>query len=445
MYTHPHIPNAVVWPAQSAIVTVKGASASTSGKVIKPSLPHEEPDNINDPVAWWGDSNALPDELDVEIEKNPTLSGAIEKKIDYLFAGGIEYGREKIVGTDKVWQYVEDPNYEALLSSVYTEQYLAQAIHDKVRYGSVFPEICFSTDKKTALFLTAQQANDCRWGIQSKAGTIDHAYINKNWQLGRQHSSPDTIKVPVIDPLLDTPELISTESALRYIYRTPFATSKTYYPSPRWYVAKTSGWLDVSNLIPKFKKALMELQMTIKYHIEVNEDWLRKKYKERYENATAEENQKILLEELKHFNEMYKGADNAGKNLMTVRWFNPQSNEYESMWTLKAFDAPTFSGEYLQDAEEATYHIQYSVGLDPTLLGSKKGSGMGAGSGSDKREAFNISMSTSQRHVSEILSPLYFIRNYNGYDPTIKLRMRTPFLQTLNQIKPDQRQNTQPQ
>ena len=92
--------------------------------------------------------------------------------------------------------------------------------------------------------------------------------------------------------------------------------------------------------------------------------------------------------------------------------------------------------------QEAQVDIRTSFGLDAALQGASK-SGMGAGSGSDKREAFNIRMATAQRHVAKILSPFIWAINYNGWKAPnggkVVLRINTPFLQTQNQVTPSKR------
>lgn len=436
-------PNGVIGIAylqsRNAIVSI-GSLAKTAGATT--TTPQEEADNPNDPLAPWGENNDFPDLLEDEIQKNTTLSGAIESKIDYLLAGGVEYGIESIVDGQKTWQYLDDPAYDTLLYSQQAEQYLAQSIHDYVKYRSIFPEIIFTADKSKAMFATAQKAMHGRWAIQSNLGSIDNAYLNANWRLGRRYDSADTIKVPVIDPLIDTPELIHTEKILKYIYRPPIATSQTYYPLVPWYSAKISGVLDLSNSIWIFKKTLLDRQMTPKFHLHLNQLWLLQKYGDRFRKATPEQMNKIFLDELKHLNEMMHGVENTGKNIATMTFFHDESQKWVNVWDIEAIKGETFSGEYIPDSEEADLHIHWAVGTDPTLQGQKKSQGQGAGSGSDKREAFNIDMSTNQRHVSVILSVFYFMRNYNGLNPKVKLRMKAPFLQTLNQVTPSERQTT---
>lgn len=441
-------------PANQAIVSLKGASklAGGTGKVQDQELPPSEAiqydQNKSTLIAWWGDNNDFPQKIDKEIELNPTLAGAIKKKIEYLYAGGIEYGTEAIVDNQRVWMPMITPEIDVIINSAQTN-YLGQAIFDYIRYGSVFPEFVFTLDKSNVYLLTEQSAFDSRWQKQNPAtGYIDFAYINKNWSLGRKEDAVDTITLPVIDPFIDTPDLIRTENIFRYLFRSRIPTSKNYYPLVDWWTAKTSGWLDVSNYIPRFKKSLMERQMTANKHMEVDMKWLAKKYEDRWEKADLEEKNNIFKEELQHMNDMMMGPDKAGGNFMTSKFWDPDIQQWVSAFTIHELKSSNTSGEYIQDSNEADAKIHYAVGLDMTMSNTKGGSGGGgAGSGSDKREAFNMEQSTNSIHVSVILAPVYWMLNYNGLNPNgnIKLRMRSPYLQTLNQVTPTKRDTTLPQ
>lgn len=444
-------------PSMKAIATLKGASSlktGSSGSKVEQELPPssavEFDANKSTLVAKWGDSNDFPEKIDKEIELNPTLAGAILKKIEYLYAGGVEYGKEQIVNNQRVWIPMITPEIEAVINSPQTQAYFGQSIFDYIRYGSIFPEMVFTIDKSKVAFTTAQEAMICRWQKQNEAtGFIDYCYINRNWNLGRTETSEDTITVPVIDPFIDTPDLIRTESKIfRYIFRSRTPTSKTYYPLVNWWTAKTSGWLDVSNYIPLFKKSLMERQMSANKHLEVDLKWLSKKYEDRWEKATLQQKNEIFMEELKHMNEMMTGPDKAGGSFMTTKFWDPDLPGWVSSFTIHDLKTGNTSGEYIEDSNEADAKIHYAVGLDMTMSNTKGGSGGGgAGSGSDKREAFNMEQSTNSIHASIILAPIYWMLNYNGLNPNndIKLRMRSPYLQTLNQVSPPKRETTLPQ
>lgn len=430
------------------LITLSGKTAlgvTSSGKteeVTPPSDAVEYDTNKSTKVALWGDNNDFPQKIDEEIEKNPTLAGALKKKIEYLYAGGIEFLQEQLINNELVYLPVVTPEIRAIRDSFYMKQYLAQSIYDYCRYGSVFPEMIFSLDKSKVAFITASPAFDSRWAKQSNNGYIEEAYINANWALGRNENSADTITNPVLDPFIHTIDFIKADtSKLKYIFRSRIATSKTYYPLVDWWSVKTSDWLDVSNYVPKFKKSLMLKKITADFHIEIDIRWLEVKYGELWSKASPEEKNQLFKDELKHFNEMRQGPNNAGGNIMTTKFTDPDSGKEISSWKINDLKSDGKSGEYIEDSNEADSKIHYAVGLDMTMSNTKSGSGMGSGSGSDKREAFGMEQSTKAIHEEVILAPIYFWLQYNGLNPDgdIKIRMKTPFIQTLNNVSPSQR------
>lgn len=436
---------------KKTIYSVSGAAkVSSSGKkgevFVTPSDAVELDQNKSTIIAFWGENNDFPQKIDEEIEKNPTLAGALLKKIEYLYAGGIEFVQEVIENNQISYTPVMTPELRMLKDSIYMKQYLSQAIFDYFRYGSIFPEIVFSIDKSKALFLTEQQAYHCRWQKQDPSdGIIKQAFINRNWALGRKETSPDTITVPVLDEFFQTIDEIKADTKnYKYIFRSYIPSSKTYYPLVNWWTVKISGWLDISNYIPTYKKSLMARSITADFHIEVDVKWLEKKYEEKWISATPEQKQAIFLEELRHFNEMRQGADKAGGNIMTSKFWDDTSQKEVSAWVIHDLKQANRSGEYIEDSNEADSKIHYAVGLDMTMSNTKSGSGMGSGSGSDKREAFNMAQSTQSLHEDIILAPIYWMMSYNGLNPNldIKIRMKAPLLQTLNQVAPAQRETT---
>ncbi|HMT30417.1 MAG TPA: hypothetical protein PKD91_14175, partial [Bacteroidia bacterium] len=81
-------------------------------------------------------------------------------------------------------------------------------------------------------------------------------------------------------------------------------------------------------------------------------------------------------------------------------------------------------------------------GVDPAIIGMTPGKGIGAGSGSDKRIAFNVYVSLCQADRDIILEPLNFIRDYNGWDPELEFRFKYPMITTLDKGKESKQQSS---
>ena len=109
------------------------------------------------------------------------------------------------------------------------------------------------------------------------------------------------------------------------------------------------------------------------------------------------------------------------KALVTYAFYSKAKQDYLTGWKINVIENKLENSAYLPDSQAANSEILFAIGVDPCLIGAGlPGGKMGAGSGSDKREAYwmlNADMGTD-RAVS--LSPLYFIRDFNHWDPTIQ-------------------------
>lgn len=436
-------------PNKELKVTVQGMSKSTAkADILTPSdAPIEKDYNASTKVAWWGDDNNFPAKLIAEWEKNPTLANALNVRIDRIIAGGIEWGREFITPDgEKVFKYEPDPEINNFLRSFQTKNYFIHAANDFVRFGNFFPEIIFTNDKSKVASINRQSAPDCRWAKQNPTtGFVDKCYINKNWALSRREDSTDTITNWTIDPYVDTIETIAAETnILKYIFKPQLPTHRTYYDLVTWWTAKTSGWLDHSNLIPIAKNAKIKRGHHLNKHIEINQLYLEAKYGEKWIKGTPDQKNTCIMAELKHFNEMFQGEEKTGGTLVTPIFYrNEDYSTPINAWEIHDLTTQDTSAEYLKSSEEADAKIHYAVGVDMTTTNTKSGGGR---NGSDKQEAFNIDMLTNFRYFEALVDVIYWALEYNGKNPNgdLIIRPKTPILQTQAALSPDKRKPTMP-
>jgi hypothetical protein len=436
---------------QHAVVTVSPKAFSPLGGTTKVK-PSETKENnrltLSSIVEYWGDNNKFPYEWESEIESNDTLFDAIEKEVDRLYAGGLEYGENVVDPTTGKPTFT--PYYDAGL-----DQWLKHPMHKIALQKSIFDyvkhrfpsvELLFSDDKTKVSGIHALDAAHVRYQKKDeKTGELLHAIYSRNWaDIVDLTDTTKYVKLPILDPEIDAADFIKTEKNIRKYFFKPLVPSyRGYYPFSPAYSAKNSNWLDISNLNAKTIVYMVKNQSSPKYHIEIDELYIANKYADRWKEATADGKNDIIKEELKHIDNMLHGAENTGKNVLTLKQINNILQKEYSYITITELKGSVFESGYMDLDRTAEKHIQRAVGIDPTLQGSTGSSGMGAGSGSDKREAYNIKMATNTRHIDCILAPFEWALQYNGTTgpngkPTV-LRMVTPYLQTLNNVTPDNR------
>lgn len=428
----------------NGIAYIKGPDGKLATKTYKPvsvATPKETQETTK--IAYWGDDNDFPQKWEEEIEKNTTLQGALERRIDETYAGGIEFGME----VNKTWVPYEGSHaaeIEAFLEDLRTMFWFEQSIRDYWIHR--LPATMILIDRASDYArLSAQQGGNIRWQLRNpKNGLIEYAYLSRYWADGDNETSPNTISLPVINPLFHSVEYIRAEKSGAYIFQTPIASSKAYYPNNPAYSAKLQGWLDVSNSVVTWKKHLLKKLTSKQYTFYVLQEYFEKKYGIKIGVTTDEEVNKALAQELEHINEMIAGEENAGGNIITLQWYEETANggkEKVRAWEIEELKGNSFSGEFNEDMSEADTHIAWAVGMDITTMGSKQSSGYTAGSGSDKKSSFNSRMSVGVRVATSILAPLYWVKAYNGWDPKVKFRIRIPYIADQNAITPSKRDN----
>lgn len=420
---------------------------SAASKVKTPSSPIVTPNASNSTgiIAKWGDDNLFPQTVIQEARKSTIIPSTLDWKARALYSGGITYGTVsyKDDGTE-VFTPAKMPAIEDFFRKSNVYRYGMEAAVDFYWFFNNFPELVLSNDRSQIVAITSQAAENCRWSLQNKStGLIEWCYINANWGENETETSPSTIKVPVIDPYYDpVTALRERKDGFKYIYPISYPTpGSNYYQLAHWNSIRESGWLDVASEIVKFKKYLMQNQMSIKYIIDIPEYWWQWKYPD-WQKYGFEKKNEIRKTEITEINKFLKGGERAGTSVITTSKFDVHLKLKYPGWEIKPIEDRVKDGAYIEDSQEASSHMLYALGVDATLIGTAPGKGLGAGSGSDKRVAFNIYISLCKIHQDIILEPLRFIRDYNGWDSSIEFRFRNSLITTLDKGKETQQQTS---
>jgi hypothetical protein len=410
-----------------SVVYLPGVSAVvTTDKPKYPTAPQQKVDGSGK-IVPWGDTNLFPQEVWALAEKT-TIPTLIKKMTEGLY-GRVIYGKEQIddAGNAKFVRQI-NPDIEAWMKRTNVKRYLLEAAHDLFAFGNFFPEIILSNDRKKITGITAQEAMYCRFERHNTNGISPNVYINANWDNGG--TEDDSLKVPVLDPYYDPVGNLMTASGFKFIYPSSFPSpGKSYYQVAAWDSVRKNGFLEIAAMIPSWKKTLMKQQISIKYHIEVPNEYWSAKYTD-WDAKSAAEKINTKQQELADLNSILTGEKNAGRSIMTASIFSTQGNERVG-WKIKQLDEKFADGKYIEDMQNAFDHLLFAIGIDGTLVGNSPGKGMGAGSGSDKRVAFETFIIMNQANEDLLLEPLNnVIAPYNGWD--VEFRIDRKIVTTLD-------------
>lgn len=403
-------------PAYNAVVTglpgrpaasTKHPAASPTEPVIKRELsPGDEK------IVFWGDDNAFPQRVAERYRKNMVIPETLDKKAALWLGGGVIATADEESET-----MVKDPQIRTFLRDITTQRYLRETAKGMAWYINGFPEFIISKDRSQIVQLHANETSYCRWGRMNEyTGAMDKVYLNANWPLATS-VDPGTLVIDAINPYAwDAVDLVKRGDAFKYIYPISYPSEgSSYYQLANHHSVISSGWLDVLEAIPQFKKFALKNQMSLKYHIEVPTEYWERVYGERWDGpGTNYDTQKGIRDEfLSDMASKLSDVENTQKSLLTDTWYDPDKNLQGVK--INVLKDPIADGKYNEDYSEGLASLFYTLGWDPTMSGfASKEMGSRSG-GSDKREAFWIFLTASTPYRQAILEPLQFVAKYNGW------------------------------
>ncbi len=391
---------------------------------------------------FWGDGDSYPKDVLDRCNVNTIIPSTILWKANQISSGDLRPGYMKVDETTSEEKFV--PVYDNSEINDFIERnnlllYCMESLRDLYWWNMAMADIGLDATRNKIVSIVAQEMSECRIGRQNeKTGLRDFIFMNANWP---SRDVNFISKQRAIDPYYDVVGQIRNGSDYRYMYPLNLSVpgKKTYQNAP-WHSIIDSKWLDVSEKIPKLKSKLMDNQMHIKYVIYVPTSWWKDKYKgwDSFDQKTREEKR---LDELTKFNNILTGIDNVGKTVMLNFNDSIQGREY-AKWEIKQLSEKIETNMYIEDSQEASSHILYALNVDGSLIGNSPGKQMGAGSGSDKRSAFNIFILSNRIYQRFILEPLNKIAAYNGWkfqSQPIIWQLKNEMMSTQDAQKPEKR------
>lgn len=357
-----------------------------------------------------------------EIRKNTIIGPTLKKQAEIAY-DEIIYGFDEDDGAGNVkFRRVIDPKVEAFFQRSHIHRYYLEALRNFYFFYFAVPRLIFTSDRSEVYSLTCYKTAHFRFAKPDESGYISNGFVCADWESILDTNSPYVESLPLIDIYAD-PEMYRDDSQFKYIYPLAYPTEdEIHYPLVDWNAARESGWLDVAQSIPKFKKALMKNQITLKNLIQVPSWWWEWKYPG-FSKMDEKKRKEVMDLEIDQFEKFFKGDENAGSSMMVSFISDPAHQKEYQGWKVDAVDNKIKDGLYIEDSNEASSHLLYSLGMDPAIIGSQPGSKLGAGSGSDKRVAFNIYVDTIRAHQHLLLEPLSWIAAYNKW-PAYKFKSR---------------------
>lgn len=392
-------------------------------------------------IASWGSKNDYPQQILKAVRPNGSASSGLRFLRKAHYGNGLVLVRD--VANDqgkketKMVDFTEVPDIQTFFLKSQMNRFWKETIADLEYFSLAFPEYILSDNFQTINKVRRQKTAWCRFSLPNKdTNLVEYVYISEKFGKESVATTSEYVEeVPLIDSYWSPEEVkeYCKVNNIKKFIRPVFypLIDEAMYPKSEWHAVVESGWLEVANSVPALKKSLFANQMTIKYLVEINELYFQKIYNEQWTKFSPDERIEIRRKVVDAVNESLSGNDNAGKSIQSMK-FIEDGKEYSAV-TITAIDDKLKDGSYLPEAEAANSEVLFALGVDPSLIGAGiPGGKLGAGSGSDKREAFTILSALFKTNRETTLEVYDFIAQYNGWDSTIRAAFENTILTTLD-------------
>jgi hypothetical protein len=409
----------VILPGAKAIVVGNEFKKSKDARKDEPALPI----NITAlPYSVWGDDNLFPQNVLDDLAKNSVACQALEKRTRVHFGRGIIAYREiKDASGNTTREKVTDPEVVNFFNINHINYQWPKFIHSLEVFYNGWLEIILNKGKDHINRVFYKDPAYCRLSQMNRDTLkIEILYFSAQWRYIPNVITNNKVVqlIPMWDP--DRYDGITYPDPKFAIQQTYLSFENSYYSLAGWNGVRVNKWMDIAALVPVMKKAIMQNQVTIKYHVTIPDFYFEKKFPAS-QYTVAQRNKEIekVIDEL---NDFLTDVENSGKSFVSFSFYDQAKQKMMEGWQINVIDNKLADGAYLPDSQAANSEILFGIGIDPCLIGGSyvPGGKLGSGSGSDKREAYwmlNADMGVSRM---KSLEPLYFIRDFNKWDPAIQ-------------------------
>jgi hypothetical protein len=166
----------------------------------------------------------------------------------------------------------------------------------------------------------------------------------------------------------------------------------------------------------------MRNQATLKYQILIPESYFKIRHTQ-WDNYPDKQRATLIDAKVAELNDALSGTDNAYVSIATVFRTEMNGNALGKIEII-AIDDKMKNDNWVPSSEAADAQIVQGLGLHPSQVGlAPEGGKMGAGSGSDKMQTFNIGVSLNTIEQNIVLELLNWIARWNAAtDPSWDIR-----------------------
>lgn len=369
----------------------------------------------------WGDDDLLPTMMRQKVASVPIAGATLKKKVDMMLGKGLIYYKNADLAKGVKVERAYIPEVEDFLNDnrIHTEWFPAQCADFCLPFNT-FSELILSKDKSKITNIFHISAEHARVGKHDKiTNKIENLYYSYHFPFGTAQQDENREEIPLYR-WYEHDKFLKTLRGDKFAWHTRFPMPGLIVYAWAWWIGlfKKDGWLDVSGQVPKIVSAMQKNQISLKYIIAIPETYFRVRHIE-WDTMDSASRQAIVDRKVTELNDNLTGTDNVFKSISYIFKENEVTGAPLGKIEITSVDDKAKTGTWVPDSFAADAQIVQGFGMDPSQIGLQPDGGkMGAGSGSDKRESYNLMITLNTPDQTLVLEPLNLISRYNKWGIT---------------------------
>jgi hypothetical protein len=368
----------------------------------------------------WGATDLFPTIMREKYSQVPIAGTTLEKKIKMMLGNGLCYFKTSDLaqGPNVKRAYVQGVEDFLEDNRIHTEWLPAQCADYCLPYNC-FSEITTSKDKSRITGLYHIAAEHARLSQAKDSLVPESLLFSYHFPFGTAQSETNRVRIPLFR-WYEKEAFFQKLTGSKFAWHTRFPTPGLIHYATPWWIGlfREGGWMDVSAGVPKIVSAMQRNQVALKYIIAIPETYFKVRFPE-WDTLPAAKRQEIIDRKVLDLNDSLSGTDNVFKSVNYVFKENEITGQPMGKIEITAVDDKAKSGTWVPDSYAADAQIVQGLGMDPSQIGlAPEGGKMGSGSGSDKRESYNLLITLNTPDQLIVLEPLNFISKFNGWGVT---------------------------
>lgn len=439
----------ITGPKSSAIVMMNGAGGTVYSPTAKGNFSDPPKQDVDQGTAYakWGTTNDQPNKEYARFLEN---TGVLSSATDIISRIAIGRGPMPVIveqqtpdGEEQL-KMIDDPDIHQWLMDNNITAFSQETILDVVQTGHAFCQMLSNRARNQINRIRRTDASLCRFEKRNPAGAINNIYISHEWGGKAVSAESEYVKkvqlLDIANPLMDLVDEdgklkeLPAEFAIASHYR---LFNRQYYAIPLWYTVRK--WCEISMAVPEMKAHMFNNQMTIKYVIQIDEQYWISRWKG-WNGFTDDDRIQKRETVLKEMDKWLAGNENAYKSFITPTRTNMATGEAIPLVKVEVLEDKIKEGKLLPDNAAADSQILFALALNPALLGVDMPGGMygGGKGGSNIREAFLVQILIREVERAFVAKPLNVVARVNGWTekwPGLQWRFPNHYLTTLDSGK----------